>query len=160
MVRSKPLTPVDVFEFAGPRDLLACLDDMTSRYSKEVDSKTLAALTAVLAWSLVDWVYKAHGSRLGFKNANALGEEVRKREPIFGLLQGLANAFKHGGAVDHPTRIVSAEVERYFEAGYVEEGYVRDQLSIVDDAGVRTDCGVAFDRALAFWRDFFRDYQI
>jgi hypothetical protein len=151
---------VTVFEFKDPKDILFCLEDMVDRYSKELDCKPMAALTAVLAWSLAEWVYKKHKDKLGFNSQNDFQESIRSSEPVFVLLQGLGNAFKHGGEVDHPTRIVGVAEERYFEEGYVEDGYVGNELYIEDDSGHKINCVDALRRALKYWQDFFRDNGI
>jgi hypothetical protein len=155
VTKNKPPTPVSVFQFSGPRDLLECLEDMTGRYLKEVDSKPLAALSAVLAWSLADWVVKLHGAQLGFNSIKDFQDHIRKGEPVFDQLQGLGNAFKHGGEVNHPTLIRRANEDRYFQDGYVTPGYVRNRLNIEDENGKKIDFAEALQRALKFWQEFF-----
>ena len=88
-----PLT----FDLKNSRDCLRDLRATISDLEKDPLNPRIARYGAIVAWSICDWVFKEHGSRLGYneKRPARLQEDIRNACPELKYLQDLANSLKH-----------------------------------------------------------------
>ena len=148
------------FDLQNSRDCLEDLRGAVGDLKKDPLNPRLARYSAIVAWSISDWVFEEHGNRLGFDGLPSFQEDIRRQCPELGYLQDLANSLKH--------RIITRYTPSLTEA-YKKEGAFSTEFSRAFDIpglmlAARDGTQLWFDdvieRALSFWDVYFGDKGI
>ena len=142
-----------IFEIQNTGD---CLDDLRATVSdlrKDPLNPRVARYGSIIAWSICDWVFKEHGSRLNINKLGTLQEYVKHQCPELAYLQDLGNSLKHRDI----TRYTPILIEAYEHKGPFSQHFSREfdksRLHIKLQDGRILDFEEVIQEALSFWED-------
>ena len=151
-----PLT----FDLQNSRDCLEDLRGTVSDFKKDPLNPRIARYGAVVAWSICDWIFEEHGSRLGYKTLPKFQEDIRKKCPELEYLQNLANSLKHKTITRHTPSLRNADKH----TGDFSQEFSRDfdisGLMLTVQDGRQLWFEDVIEEALAFWDGYFKDKGI
>ncbi|MDE2814122.1 MAG: hypothetical protein OXM01_13915 [Gemmatimonadota bacterium] len=151
-----PLT----FDISNSSDMLEELRGVVSDFKKDDLNPKTARHCAVIAWSMCDWIFKEHGSRLGYKKLDKLQEDVRNKCPEIEYLQNMADSLKHRNITSYTPSLVGA----YKHRGAFSRDFARDfdisglMLKLQDGSELWFEDVI--EAALSFWDGYFKDNGI
>ena len=109
-------------ELKLPSDLLKKLDHDVSRMENSPHDQYAAFDFFVTAEHIVDWIYP---------DSKREQNNLRSSSALLRITSHIANGAKHFEAkASHHQSVTGIEKERYFESGYIEEGYSEDPLFV------------------------------
>ena len=148
------------FDLQNSGDCLEDLRGTISDFKKDPINPRIARYAAIVAWSLCDWVFEEHGSRLGYKKLRDLQKDIREKCPELDYLQDLANSLKHRTITYYtPSLSQSCKREGGFSSGF-SRGFDTSglMLTLGDDRQLWFEDVI--DGALSFWDRYFRDKEL
>ena len=133
-----------------------CLNDFVSKvdhFDQDDLNTSLANDCAIAAWTVLDWVFKSDGARLGYGELRDLQDDLKAQCPSLGYLQDIANARKHGKITKYQPKVKSTGLHR----GGFSRGFSRD--FDISRLVFQTDVGeICFRDTLVEARDFLESY--
>lgn len=150
------------FDIQNSRDCLKDLRDTISDFKKDSLNPRIARYGAIVAWSICEWVFEEHGSRLGYKKKelDKLQEDIRNACPELEYLQDLANFLKHKTITKYTPSLYRA----YKKKGAFSQGFSRDfdisSLMLELNDGRKLWFEDVIEKALSFWEEYFKKHGI
>lgn len=83
------------FDMQSAGDCLQDFRNKIDQFDKDNLNKSLAMDCAIAGWSVVDWIFKCDGQRLGYKKLVNLQNDIKANCQSLDYLQDIANARKH-----------------------------------------------------------------
>lgn len=144
------------FHLENSRDCLEDLRDTISDFKKDPLNPRIARYGAIVAWSICDWVFKEHGSHLGYTELGKLQEDIRNACPKIEYLQNLADSLKHKTI----TRYIPSLHRAYKKKGAFSQGFSRgfdiSGLMLEVHDGRELWFEDVIEEAFSFWDDYFK----
>ena len=143
------------FDLQNSRDCLEDLRGAVSDFKKDPLNPRLARYSAILAWSICDWVFEEHGDRLGFNDLPSFQGDIKQRCPELDYLQDLANSLKHRTI----TRYTPSLTEAYQQEGAFSRAFSRGfdipALMLTTQDGTQLWFDDVIEGTLSFWDVYF-----
>ena len=149
------------FDLENSRDCLEDLRDTISDFKKDRLNPRIARYGAVVAWSICEWVFEEHGSRLGYrrKELNKLRADIRRASPELKYLQDLANSLKHRNP-DYTASLCSAYKHKGGFSQEFSRGFDISRLMLELNDGRQLCFEDVIEKALSFWDEYFKNNNI
>lgn len=93
-------------------DVLKVLKEKAIAFEHDPLNEELANQCAIDAWSLCDWVFNEHGTKLGIQKLSQLQAQMKQECPFLSLFQDVANASKHKEITLYAPRLKEAKSHR------------------------------------------------
>ena len=144
------------------RDVLTALVQQAAAFRADPLNIELANHCAITAWTLCDWVFKEHGTKLGFNNLNAAQLSIKTQCPNLSLFQDVANASKHRNITHYKPKLKKAiEYDGAFQRDVFDsEAFDVSALVLVreDDSEIWFDDSL--EDVLRFWIKYFDENNL
>ena len=143
---------------AGER--LELLRRQHAKFKLDPLDEALANDLCVIAWSLCDWIFKEHGSRLNFVELGLLQCRVKIECPTLALVQDIANGSKHKIIEKYSPKLKDAGLHKGDFSREFSRDFDVSHLVVTTNSGDQVWFEDVIESAVAYWTTFFQINQI
>ncbi len=124
------------FDIKSSKDLYDEFKRRIGEYRDDPLSSGKAVICAILAWSVVEWMYNEYfESSIKFPKLKNFQSSIKKECPSLSFMQDIANGSKHRGISHYTSAIKNTEVHKGGFSESFSKGFDVNSLGLELDTG-------------------------